>query len=97
MQDPQSVSHTGHRGHSQQDSGHVSNQNANQLLAFKKGMKTEVSQYDEKYFEAFKTNLLVTATTHGCEEVLESDYLPRYDDDRQCIIFMAATSGKKPG
>ena len=38
-QDPKSVSHTGtgHRGYFQQDSRHVSNQNANELLAFKKG------------------------------------------------------------
>ena len=36
----------------------MSNQNANQLLAFKKGIEREVSQYtnlkDEKYFEAEK-------------------------------------------
>ena len=54
-----------------------SNQNAYQLLAFKKSIKREVSQYtipkDEKYIEAFKRNLLVTATTHGCDEILEGD------------------------
>ena len=38
---------------------------------------------DEKYFEAFKRNLLVTATTHGCEEIMEEDYMPGYDDDSQ--------------
>ena len=38
---------------------------------------------DEKYFEAFKRNRLVTATTHGCEEILEGDYMPGYDDDSQ--------------
>ena len=31
---------------------------------------------DEKYFEAFKRNLLVTATTHDCEEVLDGTYKP---------------------
>ena len=36
---------------------------------------------DEKYFEAFKRNLLVTATTH--EEILEGDYMNGYDDDSQ--------------
>ena len=36
---------------------------------------------DEKYFEAFKRNLLVTATTHGCEQILEGDYVPGYDDN----------------
>ena len=83
----QSLSQTQHRGHPQQDSRHLSNQNANQLLAFRKCLKREVSQYttlkDEKYFEAFKRNLLVTATTHGCEEVVEPGYLSRYDDDSQ--------------
>ena len=38
---------------------------------------------DEKCFEAFRRNLLVTATTHDCEEVLEVDYIPGYDDDSQ--------------
>ena len=50
-------------------------------------MKREVSQYtilkDEKYFEAFNRNLLVTATTHSCEEILEGEYLPGYDNDSQ--------------
>ena len=54
-------------------SPYKSNQNAYQLLAFKKSIKREVSQYtilkDEKYFEALKRNLLVTATTHDCEEI----------------------------
>ena len=38
---------------------------------------------DDKYFEAFKRNLLVTATTHGCKQILEGDYKPGYDDDSQ--------------
>ena len=38
---------------------------------------------NEKYFLAFKRNLLVTATTHGCKEILEGDYVPGYDDDSQ--------------
>ena len=38
---------------------------------------------DEKYFEAFKRNVLVTATTQGCEEIVEEDYMPGYDDDSQ--------------
>ena len=50
----------------------------------------EVCQYtilkDEKYFEAFKRNLLVTATTHSCEEILEGDYMPGYDDDSQELL-----------
>ena len=38
---------------------------------------------DEKYFEAFKRNLLVTATTHGSEEILKRDYKPENNDDSQ--------------
>ena len=38
---------------------------------------------DEKHFEAFKRNLLATATTHICEEILEGNYLPGYHDDSQ--------------
>ena len=44
-----------------------------------------MSQYtiltDEKYFEAFKSNLLVTATTHDCEEILDGNYKPENNDD----------------
>ena len=57
----------GYQGGTKQESRYKSNQSAYQLLAFKKSIKREVSQYtilkDEKYFEAFKRNLLVTATT----------------------------------
>ena len=60
-----SIPSNGYRGHTQQDSRHESNQSTYQLLAFKKSIKREVSQYtilkDEKYYEAFKKNLLVTA------------------------------------
>ena len=38
---------------------------------------------DEKYFEAFKRNLLVTATTHDCEEILNGDYKPENNGDSQ--------------
>ena len=58
-----SIPSNGHRGYSQQDSRQKSNQNAYQLLAFKKSIKREVSQYSilkgEKFFEAFKRNPLV--------------------------------------
>ena len=47
----------------------------------------EVSQYnilkDEKYFEAFRRNLLVAATTHIYEEVLDPHYMPGHDEDSQ--------------
>ena len=35
---------------------------------------------DERYFEAFKRNILVTATTHGCEEVLYGTFTNSRDD-----------------
>ena len=77
---PNSISCNGPRRYTQQDPRHKSNQSAYQLLAFKKSIKRKVSQYtilkDEKYFEAFKRNLLVTATTHDCEEILDGNYKP---------------------
>ena len=83
----QPVSNTRFKGLPKQNSRRKSNQNTYQLLALKRSIKREVSQYtilkDEKYFEAFKRNLLVTATTHGGEEILEHDYMPGYDDDSQ--------------
>ena len=85
-----SIPSNGHRGCTQQDSSHNSNQNAYQLLAFKKRIKREVSQYtilkDEKYFEAFKRNLLVTATTHDCEEILDGNYKPENDNDSKELL-----------
>ena len=84
-QSTSSISSNGHRGYIQQDSRHESNQNAYQLLSFKKSIKREVSQYtilkDEKYFEAFKRNFLVTATTHGCEEILDGNHKPENSSD----------------
>ena len=90
-QNTSSVSSTGYQGQPKQDSSYKSYQNAYQLLAFKKSIKREVSQYiilmDEKYFETFKRNLLVTATAHGCEITLEGDYMPGYDDDSQELFL----------
>ena len=97
-QNTSSVSNSGYTGHPKQDCRYKSDQNAYEVLAFKKSIKREASQCtilkDEKYFEAFKRNLLVTATTHGCEEILEGDYMPGYDDDsqelfqqKQCFMY----------
>ena len=64
-----------------------SNSNAQHLMNFNKCIKGAVSQYtilkDEKCFEAFKRNLLVTATTHSCEEVLDPHYMPGHDGNSQ--------------
>ena len=77
----------GNRGYTQQDSRPESNQSAHQLLTFKKSIKREVSHYttlkDERYFKAFKRNLLVTATTNGCEEVLDGTFRPANSRDDQ--------------
>ena len=63
------------------------NPNAQHLMSIKKNIKQEISQYtilkDEKYFESFKRNLLVTATTHSCDEVLDPYYMPGHDADSQ--------------
>ena len=60
------------------------------LLSFKKSIKREVSQYTllkgEKYFEAFKRILLVTATGHSCEEGLNTHYMPCNDADSQQLF-----------
>ena len=77
----------GNRGYTQKDCKLESNQSAHQLLNFKKSIKREVSHYtilkDERYFEAFKRNLLVTATTHGCEAVLDGTFRPPNSRDDQ--------------
>ena len=77
----------GNKGYVQQDSKLESKQSAHQLLNFKKSIKREVSHYpilkDERYFEAFKRNLLATATTHGCEEVLDGTFRPANSRDDQ--------------
>ena len=80
-----SVSCLGNCGYTKEESRYESNQNLYQLLVFKKSIKIGVSQYiivkDEKYFEAFKRNLLATA--HDCEEILNGDYKPKCNDDSQ--------------
>ena len=80
-----SIPSKGYRGYTQQDSRYESNQSAYQLLVFKNSIKREVSQYTilkyEKYFEAFKRNLLVTAITHDCEDILDGNYKPENNTD----------------
>ena len=56
---------------------------------------------DEKYFEAFKRNLLVTATTHDCEEVLDGTYKPENNKEshelfKQKKYFMYNVFNKVP-
>ena len=91
-----SILSNGYRRYTQQESRHESNQSAYQLLVFKKSIKREVSQYTilkvEKYFEPFKRNLLVTATSHGCEEILDGNYKPENNNDRKELFNRRNTS-----
>ena len=57
-------------------------QSSNQKLAsFRKGIKREETAYprvkDERYFDGFSRSLYRTAKSHECEEVLDSEYVPR--------------------
>ena len=89
-QSASSTPKNGYRGHTQQDFRDESNQNAYLLLAFKKSIKREVSQHTilkyEKYYEAFKRNLLVTATTHDCEEILDENYKLENNNDSKDLL-----------
>ena len=50
-------------------------------------IKCEVTQYTilkkEKYFEALRRNLLVSARTHYCEEVFDPHHIDGHDEDSQ--------------
>ena len=56
-----------------------------QLMNFKRGIKRDISAYptlkDEKYYESFKSSVLVTARAHDCEEILQPTFRPRGDAD----------------
>ena len=68
-------------------SQNVLNPTSSNLLSFKRAIKRDISAYpilkDEKYFEAFKRSLKVTAKTHNCEEVLDPNYFPPRDRESQ--------------
>ena len=61
-----------------------------------------MSQYtilkDEKCFDVFRRNLLVTATTHDCEHVLDGNYKPENNNDskdfKQKKYFMYSVFNK---
>ena len=58
---------------------------SSQLLNFKRGIKRDISAYptlkDEKYYESFKRSVLVTASAHDCEEILQPTFRPKGDAD----------------
>ena len=81
------MSATEHRGPFKPESS----PNTQHLMNFKKSMKREISQYkifkDENYFESFKRNLLVTTTTHNCEESsIQITYLDMIKTVKSCSI-----------
>ena len=50
------------------------------MISFKKGIKREETAYptlkDERYFDGFSRSLYITAKSHECEQVLDTDYTP---------------------
>ena len=50
------------------------------LASFKKGIKREETAYptfkDARYFNGFSRGLCITAKSHECEQVLDTDYTP---------------------
>ncbi len=55
-----------------------------QLMAFKKGIRRDVSVYpvlkDEKYYDAFQRRVKILAKSHECSEVLDPDFTPHHSD-----------------
>ena len=56
-------------------------QSSNQkLVCLRKGLRKEETAYptlkDERYFGGFSRSLYITAKSHECEEVLDSEYRP---------------------
>ena len=50
------------------------------LICFRTGIKREETSYtrlkDERYFDSFSRSLYITAKSHECDEVLDSEYTP---------------------
>ena len=56
-------------------------------MGFKRGIKRETSAYpslkDERYFDGFKRSLFIVAKTHECNEVLDANYNPGHEPEKQ--------------
>ena len=56
-------------------------------MDFKKGIKKEIAAYpslkDERYDDGFKRSLLIVATTHECNEVLDPNYTQGSEPEEQ--------------
>ena len=58
-----------------------------ELMGFKKGIKREIDAYpslkDERYFDGFKRSLFIVAKTHECNEVLDPNYTPGSEPEKE--------------
>ena len=58
-----------------------------ELMGFKKGSKREIVAYpslkDERYFDGLKRSLFIVANTHECNEVLDPNYTPVREPEKQ--------------
>ena len=76
-----------------------------ELMSLKKGIKREITAYpslkDERYFDGFKRSLFIVAKTHKCSDVLDPNYTPGSEPEKQellrlnrpsCLVSSAPTS-----
>ena len=58
------------------------------MVNFKKSIKREETAYptlkDERYFDGFSRSLYITAKSHECEHVLDTDYTPS-NAEKDCL------------
>ena len=56
-------------------------------MGFKKGIKREIASYpslrDERYFDGFKRSLFIADKTNECYEVLDPNYTPSSEPEKQ--------------
>ena len=69
-----------------------------ELMGLKKGIKRKIAAYpslrDERYFDGFKSSLIIVAKSHKCNEVLDPTYTPGTEpeqkelfEDKQTFMF----------
>ena len=59
---------------------------------FKKGIRWDKSHYkelkDEGYWDEWKRATLATASSHGCDPILDPLYVPKSQDEREVFVEM---------
>mgnify|MGYP003326603853 CR=1 FL=1 len=59
---------------------------------FKKGIKQDKSHYrelkDEGYWDEWRRATLATASSHGCDPILDPLYVPKSQDERDVFVEM---------